>query len=204
MKKALILFAAALTAAAFAAPEPSRAPKPGIWTLDVEFNMPRQITLKTGEQTQRYWYIVLTLTNKTGEDVDFYPDFELMTNTWKLYPSDTGITKPVYEKIKLINQGRYPFLQTLDETKDKILQGDDNKIDLLAVWKDFDKKAKNIKLFFAGLSNETEVVNIQQENGEDRKFILQKTLCLEYLLPGDPRKRAAQKLEFVDKSWVMR
>ena len=203
---AFMLVLAIMSSLVFAAPTPSLAPAPGIWTLDVEFSQPMQVTMKTAEQTQRYWYVVLTLNNNTGDDVGFYPKFELMTDTWMISQSDTGITKPVYDKIKIINQGKYPFLQTLDQMPNTILEGDDNKVDVLVVWKDFEKNAKSVKLFFAGLSNETKVVEVQDKKKPDttKKFILQKTLSLEYLIPGDSAKRSSQQLEFVERTWVMR
>lgn len=205
MKKVAIL-AAMIGAFCFAAPAPSLAPAAGIWTLDVQFAQPLTLSMKIGDKAEKYWYTVLTLTNNTGEDVSFIPKCELMTDTWQVTQSDTGIVKPVYDRIKLINQGRYPFLQTLDEAPARILEGEDNKVDVLVVWKDFDKNAKSVKMFFAGLSNETSVVNIPDKKNPDemRKIILKKSLSLEYNIPGDSKKRSAQQLEFSKRGWVMR
>lgn len=189
---------------AFAAPRPSLAPASGIWTLDVVYTQPLQYAVKGDDgQIDRYWYTILSLVNNTGQDVPFYPKFELMTDTWCIMPSDTGIVKCVYDSLKLMNEGSYPFLVSMDEVDNKILQGKDNSVDLLVVWKDFDPEAKSVKLFFAGLSNETAVVETEV-NGKETKFYLQKTLELDYSIPGDSKQRDMQQLAFESQKWVMR
>jgi len=112
MKKVAIL-AAIIGAFCFAAPTPSLAPSAGIWTLDVQFAQPLTLSIKIGENSEQYWYTVLTLTNNTGKDVSFIPQCELMTDTWQVTQSDTGIVKPVYDKIKHINQGVIPSSRPL-------------------------------------------------------------------------------------------
>jgi len=63
-----------------------------------------------------------------------------------------------------------------------------------------------VKMFLAGLSNETSVVNIPDKKNPEatKKIILKKTLSLEYNIPGDSKRRTAQQLEFSKRSWVMR
>jgi hypothetical protein len=188
----------------FAAPRPSLAPGPDIWTLDVVYTQPQQYAVeKRGCETEIYWYMILTLTNTTGQDVPFYPKFQLMTDTWQTITSDTGVTSVVYDKLKKMNEGSFPFLITMDEVDNLILQGEDNAVDLLVVWKDFDLEAKSVKFFYAGLSNETAVVEIEQEDGV-KKYYLQKTLELGYRIPGDQKRRLSQSLVFTDKNWIMR
>ena len=189
---------------AFAAPRPSLAPEAGIWTLDVVYTQPSQYVASSDDGgVERFWYTVLSLTNNTGRDVPFYAKFELMTDTWQITNSDTGITKPTYDALKLMNEGSFPFLLTRDEVDSVILQGEDNSVDLLVVWKDFDIAAKEVKLFFGGLSNETAVVEAQKD-GETVKYYLQKTLELDYSIPGDEEKRGSQELVFDAQKWVMR
>jgi hypothetical protein len=188
----------------FAAPRPSLAPAPGIWTLDVVYTHPAQYASKDNDgNVSVYWYTVLSLTNNSGQDVPFYPKFELMTDTWQIMPSDTGITKPIYDAIKKRNEGSFPFLVTMDEVANTVLQGEDNAVDLLVVWKDFDQEADTVKFFFGGLSNETSVVEVEQQD-QCVKYYLQKTLELDYAVPGDEEKRLAQELVFDGQRWVMR
>lgn len=192
-----------------AAPKPAVVPGPDDWTVDVIFEHPQQIILKVGgdSKPRRFWYIITTLTNKTNRDVDFYPKCELMTDTFRIIPAGKRVPEAVFERIKRRHQSRYPFLESLEKTGNKILQGEDNTKDIVIIWPDFDAKAKNIKLFVAGLSNETVVVKhptAKDEMGKPIKVFLRKTLELSYAMAGDAALRSDVKLTYKGKRWVMR
>ena len=189
-------------------------PKPAVvqdlseWTLDVRFDQPRQITIDLpGAPDQRFWYTIITLTNNTGLDTAFYPECDLVTDTYEVIPSGKSTRKAVFDVIKLQQQGKYPFLESLDFVDSKILQGSDNAKDIAIIWKDFDRKAKNISMFLSGLSNETVVIDHPvkvDSNGKPEKVHLRKALELNYAIGGDETLRAGAKLTFKSKSWVMR
>jgi hypothetical protein len=192
-----------------AAPEPAVIPGPDVWTLDVSFEHPQQIMFRAGpyDQPQRFWYIILTLTNKTDHDVDFYPKCELMTDTFEIIPSGEHVSAAVFEKIKRRYQTKYPLLERLEDAGNKILQGADNAKDVVVIWHDFDAEAKSVKLFISGLSNETVVFDhpvAKDEGGRPIKVFLRKTLELSYKLGGDPAFRSDVKLLFAGKHWRMR
>lgn len=199
---------ALVTCVCLAAPEPAIIPGPGQWTLDVEFTHPQQMVLQRGSDNQpvRFWYVILTLTNNTGKDVGFYPKCDLLTDTFQIIPAGKSVSPAVFERIRKRHEKRYPFLEILDKTGNKILQGEDNTKDIAIIWPDFDIQAKNIKLFFTGLSNETAEVNhpIDREDGEPVKVYLRKTLELSYNLKGDPALRSSVSLAQEEKRWVMR
>lgn len=191
------------------APEPAIVQGPGDWTVEVTFEHPQEIELRagSGNKAKRFWYTILTLTNTTNRDVDFYPKCELMTDTFEIIPAGKGTSPVVFERIKRRHEGRYPFLESLEETSNKILQGEDNRKDIVIVWPDFDADAGNIRLFIAGLSNETVVVDhpvAKDDEGEPVKVYLRKTLELSYALPGDPALRSDASLRYEGKRWVMR
>jgi hypothetical protein len=199
-----------------AQPQPAVVPKPGDWTIEVRFENPMQIVLPAspdasrggpGAVQQRFWYIILTLTNKSGKDVDFYPACELMTDTFQRVPAIQGTSAVLFEKIKNRHQGRYPFLELLENCGNKILQGEDNTKDIVVVWPDFDPNAKAFDIFISGLSNETVALDHPVEKdpeGSPVKIYLRKTLQLTYSLAGDPKFRDKQKLKLENKQWVMR
>jgi len=192
---------------AFAAPQPAVVAKSGDWTLDVRFEHPRQIVLPGPNQQQRYWYIILTLTNKSGRDVDFYPQCDLLTDTFQLIPAVKGTSTVLSEKIKNRHHGKYPFLELLENAGNKLLQGEDNTKDIAVIWPDFDPNAKSVHIFISGLSNETAVLDNPVEKDKDGKPVkvyLRKTLELGYSIAGDPKFRDDQKLKFENKRWVMR
>ena len=191
------------------APKPAIVPGPDEWTLNVNFEHPQQIAFRTaGEMTtKRFWYTIITLTNQSGRDVNFYPKCELMTDTYQIIPAGKGIPNTVFEKIKKRHESKYPFLELLERVESKILEGEDNTKDIAIIWPDFDDRAKEIKIFTAGLSNETAVINhpiIKDENGKPAKVFLRKTLELSYSIGGDPALRSGAKLTYKNKRWIMR
>jgi hypothetical protein len=199
---------AALVCLCGAAPEPAVVPGPDVWTLDVRFEHPEQITFRAGnyEQPERFWYIILTLTNSTARDIDFYPKCELMTDTFEVIPSGYRVPSAVFEQIKKRHQAKYPLLELLEDGS-RILQGADNAKDVAIIWRDFDAKAKNITFFLSGLSNETVAFDhpvAKDEAGKPVKVFLRKTLELNYKLGGDPAFRSDVKLLFGGDRWIMR
>jgi hypothetical protein len=201
-----VIAAVLVSCLALAAPEPAIVPKPGDWTLEVRFEQPQQIVLP-GAVQQRFWYTILTLTNKSGKDVDFYPACELVTDTLQVVPAIKGTSAVLFEKIKNRHQGRYPFLQLLENAGNKALQGEDNAMDIAVIWPDFEPNAKTVNIFISGLSNETVAIDHpvdKDQDGKPLKIYLRKTLELSYTLGGDPAFRSEQKLKFESKRWVMR
>ena len=213
MKRSMIYaFLAAITLLCplcHAYPKPAIVPGPSLWTLDVRYDRPQQITMSMPNgTTQRFWYTIITLTNNgTGFDVPFYPACDLMTDTFQIVHAGRTTRRAIFEAIKIRHQGKYPFLEPLDFVSDKILQGPDNTIDVAIIWPDFDDKAKKISLFIAGLSNETAVIDHPidtDENGRPKKIFLRKTLKLDYTIGGDETLRSDLAVTYKDKSWVMR
>ncbi|MDD5327372.1 MAG: hypothetical protein PHY02_06100 [Phycisphaerae bacterium] len=191
------------------APEPAIVQGPDEWTVDVQFEHPQQIALRTSTEKKPtlYWYMIITLTNKTNHDVDFYPKCELMTDTYEITPAGKALPAAVFERIKKRHRNKYPLLESLENAGNKILQGEDNTKDIAVIWPDFDVQATDIKVFIAGLSNETVAIDHPTEKdqaGEPVKIYLRKTLELSYKLGGDPAFRPKTKLVYEGKSWVMR
>lgn len=192
-----------------AAPEPAAAPGPRDWTVDVTFEHPQQIMVRLSgdNEPRRFWYTIMTLTNKARRDVDFYPKCDLMTDTFEIIPAGKNTPGVVFERIKKRHQGRYPFLESWDRTSSRILQGEDNARDIAIIWPDFDVQAKNIKVFISGLSNETVVIDhpvAKDEKGRPVQVYLRKTLELSYSLPGDTSIRSYAKLTYKGQRWIMR
>jgi hypothetical protein len=192
-----------------AAPEPAIVPAPGEWTVDTEFSHPQPLVLQRSSDNKpvRFWYVIVTVTNNTGRDVDFYPKCDLMTDTFQIIPAGRSVTPAVFEHIKKRHKSLYPFIEPLDSAGNKILQGEDNTKDIAIIWPDFDTRAKSIGLFLTGLSNETAVVDhpvSKDETGQPLKIFLRKTLEISYALRGDAALRSNVSLDYKGKRWVMR
>lgn len=194
-----------LTAAPlWAYPEPAVVQNAKQWTLTVEYSQPEQLMLRMDNQTLRFWYIVLTVTNNSDfDEVSFYPACELMTDTFRIIPADKGVPKVVFETIRLQTQGRYPFLESLDFVDHRVFKGPDNTRDFAIIWPDFDPAAKEISLFIGGLSNETAILSTASSE-QTEPTVLQKTLRLKYAIGGDEKLRQNAVLQEIASDWVMR
>jgi len=192
-----------------AAPEPAAIPTSNIWTINTEFTHPQQIIMQneSTNQLKRYWYMIITLTNNSNRDVDFFPKCELITDTFQVIPAGKGVASVVFERIKERHKNTYPFLKYITEADNKLLQGEDNACDLAIIWEDFDNKSQNIKLFITGLSNETAVVDHpvdKDQDGNPIQIYLRKTLELSYNIHGDPALVSGVELKYNGKRWIMR
>ena len=199
---------AIMAGVALAAPEPAIVQGPGQWTVEVRYEQPQQIVLPWGGNgPARYWYTIFTLTNRTGQDVDFYPRCELMTDTFRIVPGGMNVPPVVFERIKQRHQSRYPLLESLADVENRILQGEDNAKDIAVIWRDFDTNAESFKVFLTGLSNETAVVDhpvAVDAAGQPAKVYLRKTLELDYAFRGDPALRDSVEVVYKGNDWVMR
>ncbi len=209
MKKiAIILIITAVALPAFCYPSPSKAPRPGIWTLETEILQPQQISVNIpGSGHQRYWYTIMTITNDTFEDVRVFPHCELMTDTFQTILAGRNTPGIVFDQIKSRHNNTYPFLESLENFDRRVLQGQDNTRDIAIIWPDFDPKANMVKLFISGLSNEIARVEHPtrvDEDGEPVELLLRKTLELTFDIGGDPARRGETQMKFMSKDWIMR
>lgn len=214
MKTRSVFYLAAVvlvaSAASFGYPEPKVVQKVDQWTLNVDYSAPEQVMLQLPNQKklQRFWYIILSVTNETAlDEVEFYPLCRLITDTFQVIPADKKVPITVFETIKKKHQGSYPFLESLDFKDHRVARGEDNTRDFAIIWPDFDPKTRQISLFVGGLSNETAVVEhptLKDEDGSPKKIFLQKTLHLKYAVAGDEKLRSSATMKETEQTWVMR
>ena len=208
-----LLYGTVLTAViatfCMAAPQPAVVQRPGQWTLEVKYEQPQQIVLPWGPKGEtRFWYMIVSVTNRTGQDVDFYPKCDLLTDTFQIVPAGRGVTPAVFAAIRQRHQSRYPFLESLQAVGNRVLQGEDNAKDIAIIWSDFDTQALGFKMFMTGLSNETAVVShpvaVDAASGRPVPVYLRKSLELIYALRGDPVLRSSVEVVYKGQAWVMR
>ncbi len=198
-----------------AAPEPKSIPTE--WELDVIFERPQPILVSVpGEDgPQTYWYLLYSVTNNTGADQVFVPRIALYTDTGEIRRGSEGIYPAVFSAIQ--QRHNNPYLKELSRITGRILQGSDNAKDGVAVFGDFDPKARRIEVFFSGLSGETAVIQLPTEIKVDQidirgkttriltdHLILHKTLQLSYKIPGEVAARYATAAALDVQTWTMR
>lgn len=198
-----------------AAPEPAEI-SPS-WALDIRFEKPRSIRVQVpGEdEPRRFWFLRYVVTNQTGEDRIFVPEFVLYTDTGQILRAGQNAPSAVFDKLKGIYND--PLLKDLTGMTGKILQGEDNSKRGVAIFPDFDPKAGAFDLFIGGLSGESVTVELLEpievteydERGEKvsvekTSVVLSKTLHLRYEVPGSAAHRGQTQPKLVEKDWVMR
>jgi len=199
---------AVLVGLCMAAPEPAVVQRPGQWTFEVRYEHPQQLVLPWGPAgEQRFWYMIVTVTNRTGADAEFYPKCDLMTDTFQIVPAGRGVPPVVFDMVRERHASQYPFLESVLSVPNRVLEGQDNARDIAIIWRDFDPQAAGFHVFISGLSNETAVVPhpvAADADGNPVPVYLRKTLDLEYTLRGDPTLRSSVEVVYKGQSWVMR
>lgn len=200
---------------ALTVPEPSDVPV--TWELEFRHERPRPIqVLCPGEDKPRtFWYLIFTLTNNTKDDALFAPTFLLYTDTGQVIPSDRKVPPVVFDEIRKAHN--LPLLKNLTDVTGKILQGEDNAKDGVAIWSDFDPQAGAIDIFVGGLSGETAEVKLpapitvtepdpygKMQTVTKDKILLVKTRRLNYKVPGEAAARFVTEARLVKEEWVMR
>ncbi len=196
----LTLVVAAATAVVAFGPSPRAQahPEPSMvavsWELEFKSEAPERIII----DGKPFWYMRYTVTNNTGKDVLFVPQFQLISDTGQVVDGNRGLKRTVYDKIKALYGGG--FMQSPFEVLGPILQGADNAKDSVAIFGDVDADTRNIRITISGLSGETaEVIDPLTS----KTVVLHKTLVLEYKLPGEQIGIEPQPM-LKSKRWVMK
>lgn len=169
------------------------------WQIDFQFDSPRVISVVTepGQPPQTFWYLPYTVTNDSGEDQMFIPDIRVLTNTGQVIRAGRDVPPNVFAAIKA--EQRNKLLESPIEVIGRLLQGEDNAKDSVAIWPAADADVDAITITIKGLSGETTVVK-NPETGKD--IVLRKTLMLQFATPGGTAA-ATRRVTLLDTDWVM-
>jgi hypothetical protein len=208
------------------APKPAEIPTH--WQLDITYHPPKAIavTLPGRSMPQVFWYVRYTVTNNTAEEIVFAPNFVLYTDTGEIHQAGKNVPTPVFDAIKKLYNA--PLMRDVTTITGRILRGENNAKDGVAIWPDFDPKSGDIDIFIGGLSGETVECELPEENfieatetdgfGNQRTvrkttMLFSKTLQLRFAVPGEAASRLEATVRQVDvpdkeksgkEQWVMR
>jgi hypothetical protein len=158
-----------------------------------------------------YWYMLFKVENDTDHEVDFYPEFDLVTDTLRVVRSEADVSPQAYRAIK--ERTGNPLLIPPEQVTGRLLRGRDRARHSVAIFRDFDPKAKEFTIYVSGLSEEMQRLrnpSFDPARPEDatnlRYFILRKTLAIPYRLPGSEATRSSAVPERVEsgQKWLMR
>lgn len=185
--------------------EVERAPRPSIvpqsWELDFNYNTPRLISVRLpGEdRVQHYWYMTYTVTNRTGDERYFVPEFTMVTDGGDILGANRSIPPRVVQAIQ--SREGNPLLERPIDVVGRLLQGEDNARDSMAIWRMPEENVRHARIFVAGLSGE---IHILADPETEEEITLRKTLMLEYRLPGSGEHMTRKAFRFEEEDWVMR
>ncbi len=184
---------------AYSYAEPSIIPQS--WQFDFDFVSPRLISVTApGDAEPRwYWYLPYTVTNRTGEDRLWVPRFVVYTDHGDVIEAGKGVSPVVYSAIA--EERENPLLESPIQVIGRLLQGEDNARDSVAIWPAPTEDVDTMSVFVSGLSGETQAVT---DPASGQKVIVRKTLMLNFTTPGAQAHLATKPVRFKSRSWVMR
>jgi len=185
-----------LTPHALAAPTPSLTPTS--WELTFKHGPLERLMLSVDGKQKPFWFMRYTVVNNSGRDVLFTPDFEILADSGDVVHAFKDVPSNAFTKIKEMYKN--PLMESPTNIYGKLLQGDDNAKDGVAIFSALDPDSRDFQVFISGLSGETAEV---KNPVTDKPVILQKTLELDYNIPGqaigiDPR------VQLKATKWVMK
>ncbi|MFW5682773.1 MAG: hypothetical protein ACOC1G_07185 [Phycisphaeraceae bacterium] len=189
------LFAGAATAA----PEPELV-SPS-WNLEFTYDKPHAIAVKNLEgETKWYWYMTYEVTNKTGRTQLFVPEVTVADDTGRIMQAGDDVPNRVYRAIR--DKLRSVSLQSPVQILGELLEGEDHSKKGVVVWPAaLDRDVDEYRVFFAGLSGETAVV---EHPGTGEEIRLRRTLMIRFALPGDDEHPQRQTVDRIEQRDVMR
>lgn len=180
------------------APEPD--PVPQRWELQVDPGELRLTTIDVPNVgARKYFYMTYRVTNNSGKDLLFAPSFEMSDGEGGVSRSGRDVPLTVTQKILAETQNVY--VQDQISIIGELLQGSENSRDGVVIWPAANLSPDEVVVYGAGFSGETATVT---GNDGKTKFVLRKTLRLDFAPPGDLSGVAARGLTLNGKNWIMR
>ena len=221
-----LILIVALVALPASAGEPQPSATPVAWELTIQ---PAPL-MRIAVGGKNYWYMIYTVTNDTGQDIDFNPEIVRVSEidnetpaekaaanpaaapSIRTEPAIVGVDSKVFKAISDRHAKTYPFLVTPVKAIDRLLQGKDNARTSVAVFPELDPRISHFTIYIGGLSGERiartnpsyDAARPADDKENPKLFVLQKTLALPYTLPGDVRTRRSAEPALGKMGWVMR
>jgi hypothetical protein len=134
-----------------------------------------QLRLDTGdvrfyrdpETSVGYWILIYEVTNETSEDHRWIPQFELVTDKGDIIADGEEVPRDV--QLTILDIFGDPLLKSQSDASGPLLQGEENAIRGLTVWKAGNEDVREIQVFAGGVSGDTAEV-IHPITGEAKKL----------------------------------
>ena len=201
-------------------------PIPIAWEIKFDFVDLKRLEVESPETGEKsiYWYMVYTADNTSDRTQHFFPMFRIVTEDLRTMESDMGIDPFVFDRIKELYRKTYPYLVPPNRAIGKLMSGDDNARESVAIWSQIDLNVNQFAIYVSGLSGERRFVRnpsydsskpetvtatgsdgVPYEKTVNPKFFtLRKTLKIPYTLPGSPNTRGRAEPQRGKFEWIMR
>lgn len=134
-----------------------------------------QLTIETGnlrfyrdKQTgDGYWLLVYEVTNETGNEHHWIPNFELVTDQGEIIADGAKVSRRI--QLEMLDLFGDPLLVSQSEAGGPIRQGEENAIRALVIWKAGHEDVREIQVFAGGMSGDTADV-VHPITGEKHKL----------------------------------
>jgi hypothetical protein len=179
-------------------PEPE--PTPRRWELQFESGPIGLISVNVPDVGPRtYAYLTYTVTNNSGEDVFFAPGFDLADGEGTV--SRGGRDVPAVASQAVLGQLKDALVQDQVQIIGELLQGPRHAKRGLVIWPVVNMAPESVTVYVSGLSGESRTIT-----GPDgkSKFVLRKTLRLDFDAPGSLEERPGRILQGKGRQWIMR
>ncbi|MBX3385503.1 MAG: hypothetical protein KF768_02930 [Phycisphaeraceae bacterium] len=183
------------------APEP--APVPTRWQLEIEPGPLRVVSVDIPNLGPRMFaYMTYRVENNSGQDVLFAPSFELSDGEGNVVRSGRDVPQAANAAVFDLIQN--PLAEDQISIIGELTQGKENGKDGYVIWILNDMNPQAMTVYAAGFSGETATVEIKGADGKPQRFILRKTLMLDYQVPGTLEGQRLRPLGLRSRSWIMR
>jgi hypothetical protein len=195
---------------------PTPSAYPVSWELTFTHSDPKRIvvTLPGEAAPQAFWYITYKVVNQGVQSVVvdpdrvkeriFYPSFVMQTEAGKLLQGNDGIHPAVFDAIKEVERNKYLHEPVL--AGGKILIGEDQTQESVAIWPETSDRMGSFAIFATGMWGETATAKDSQGNvlkdAKGEPILLEKTLMIRYHVDGD--ETHAGTVRTVVEKFVMR
>ena len=179
-------------------PEPAASSR--AWKFTFTHAKPRPISFRGDDGLIHwYWYMTYKVVNETGDERLFIPEFTIATDAGDIITAGKNVPAGVFDAVK--HDAGVKLLVNPIVATGKLLQGEDNAKESVAIWPVFDHNVDQVSIFVAGLSGETQTI----ENPLTHDPVtMRNTLMIRYSLPGTRGPVQEQAVVARGEEWVMR
>jgi len=114
-----------------------------------------------------FWILVYEVTNENNEDHRWLPRFDLVTDRGEIIADGVGVPRRV--QLAVLDIFGDQLMQSQSDASGPILQGEENAILSVAIWKAGREDVREVQVFAGGVSGDTAVV-VHPITGEESKL----------------------------------